>query len=339
MTLRRALLGSIALLFLLTGCASPSQAADSAPPAPVAMPTATPTTMPAVAPELAFSGDCGVIATEAELADATGGPVTPRIASATSHADWAIRGLGGIRCGWADSTGNGVGVTAIPTSAVGHAVVEAKSVDQPNCYASFVGQQEQAACSFSTTVGDWWYAGVVYAALGSSIDPKDAIDALVADFGTRAASHAAGVPSEARGTWTTVPTCDGLDALVETTPSVGVELAATSGNSPGEAGPGYSGALDASGYRACFWEAADTMADVALLPGAWWVVGQQAELPGAVAVEVPGVVEAVLVPGDDEWDADTLSLSDGANLATVSGTFETEELGALAVAIMTAVGA
>ena len=335
---RRGLLGPIALVLLLAGCASPSLAADSVPPtASATVETPTPTAAPLAAPELALGGDCRIVATEAEISEATGGPVTPRIASGASHADWAIQGLGGMRCAWDDATGNGVWVTVIPTSAVGQSIVDAQGADQPHCYAGSAGGPEQAACSFSTAVGAWWYAGVVYTAAGSGIDPKAAVDALVSDFGTRAASHAADVPSETPGTWTTVPTCDALDALVETTPSVGVELVATSGNSPGEAGPGYSAALAASGYRACFWEADGAMADIGLLPGAWWVVEQQTALPGAVAIDVPGAVEAVLVPGDDEWDDDTVYLSDGANLATVNGSFTAEELGALAVAVMSAV--
>jgi hypothetical protein len=296
----------------------------------------------ATAPSIAFDGDCAAAATVGEVSDATGGVVTPWTGSPSARGDRAIRSLGGIRCGWSPHTGSGVWVTVIPIAAVEQAIIDDESDGQPFCYGSYVGEDEQGACSFSTTVGDWWYAGVVYTAIGSGIDPTDAVDDLVAAFGTRASMAAAVVPTRPDGAWAAVPDCDTQDDLVDTVPIVGVDLTASPSDNPGEAGPGFYGALTASGQRTCVWGSADQLQSITveLLPAGWWAVENMASRPGATRVHVDGLREAVLVPATASGEPETLYATDGANLAAVHSNYSDrsytpDELAALAVAVMT----
>lgn len=328
-----------ALVGLLAGCSSPAPvpaASTSAAPRPTPASATDPVPLPSV-PLAAFGGDCSVVATDAEVTAATGGTATTSPVELTSVGDMAILTLGGIRCVWTADEGEGAWVTVIPTAAVGAAVLDDASDGQPYCYRSDGGAGEQDACSFSTTVNDWWYAGVVYAAHDSDVDPVDAIDALVTDFGSRAPAHPAAVPAKADGSWTTVPTCEALGSAVDTTPLVGVDLEAEPGSDPGEAGPGYYGALAAAGERSCFWQGDDRTVEVALLPGGWWAVEQQKARPGSVVVDVPGVRASAVVPAADGDRFDTVYLSDGANLVRVYGDFSDAQRGALGSAVMAAV--
>ncbi|KQX06549.1 MULTISPECIES: hypothetical protein [unclassified Leifsonia] len=326
-----AVLLSAALSGCTTSTSEPMQPVVSNAPAPRPTPAVvTPAVAVPTAPAAAFGGDCSVVATEAEISDATGGPsvlLLPSPADA-GYADWAIRGLGGIRCTWSNERSDGVWVTVVPVATAGQDIIDDVSLGQPYCY---------GACSFSTTVGDWWYAGVVSTPDDSGIDPMVAIDDLVAAFGARAAANDAVAPTRIDGTWDDVPECEILGERVDTTALLGSDLEPTPGNVPGEAGPGFYGSLRAADYSACFWEGDGTMAEIGLLPGAWWAVDEQAALPGAVAVDVPGAVRAVLVPGADDFETDTLYVTDGVNLATASGGYGTDQLGALAVAVMAGV--
>lgn len=287
-------------------------------------------------PAAALDGDCSVVATDSEVAAATGGPVTATPYPGDHMPDWTVLGLGGIRCAWAPESGSGVWVTVIPIAAVGQAVIDDAGSSEPYCYGSDSGFGPQDACSFSTAVGDWWFAGVVYAAIGSEVAASDATAALIADFSARAASHAATIPTRLDGTWNGVPDCDMLDERVDTT-STGLDLEATAGNQPGEAGPGFYGAVTASGQQTCFWEAdGETVAETGILPGAWWVVDRQATLAGAEPVAA-GSLRAVAVPDSDGSGSVTVYATDGVNLVTSRGTTGVDQLGALAGAV--AVGA
>lgn len=288
------------------------------------------------APTPAFGGDCSVVATEQEVSSATGGQVTRLTTTLASDGDQAIRSLGGIRCIWNARIGQGVWVTVIPVAAAGADVVTDLSHGQPLCYSSDGGSGAQDACSFSRTVGEWWYAGVVYSGIGSGIAPTDAIDELVADFSARVSAHPAVISPPVDGAWASVPECEMQAAAVDTVAVLGEELHAVTGNSPGEAGPGFYGALEATGQRTCYWQSGDSTVEIGLLPGGGWVVDQMADLPGATALKITGVERAVSIPNADGSALDTLYLSDGSNVARVYGSFSDHQRGALGAAVMAA---
>lgn len=336
--------GIVAVLLVgaLAGC---TPAAATTPPTTppttlAAEPRPTPTSAPApavavpTAPLAAFGGDCSVVATEEEVSAATGGPVVASPYSGTYMPDWTVRGLGGIRCAWTAQSGDGVWVTVIPIAAAGQDIVDHSGADQPYCYGGDSGAGFQDACSFSASVDGWWYAGVVYSAIDSGIAATDAVDALVADFGTRSSAHAATPPAATDGAWTETPSCEVLDERVRTDP-LGVDLEAASGNSPGEAGPGFYGAMSAAGQETCFWESGtETLAETGILPGGWWVVDSAATTPGAESVTLPGATRAIRVPDADGSGGVMVYVTDGANLVTARGSLDADQLGALAAGVL-----
>lgn len=339
MPLPSRLAGVVALVLVaaLAGC-TPAAAPEPTPTI-TAEPRPTPdVVVPAVAlpvmPLSAFGGDCSVVATDAEVSAATGGAVTATPYSGDDMPDWVVQSLGGIRCAWGPADANGVWVTVIPVAAAGQDVVDEASDGEPSCYGGYVDAGYQDACSFSTTVGDWWYAGVVYTAPDSDVEASDAIDELVADFATRSTAHPATVPTALDRTWTATPDCDALDEAVDTT-SIGIDLDAVAGNQPEEAGPGFYGAVTAIGEQTCYWEDADgAQAQTGILPGGWWALEREALRPGAAAVSVPGTTRSVLVPEPDGSTSATVYVTDGVNLVAARGTLDPGQLGALAVLVM-----
>jgi hypothetical protein len=57
---------------------------------------------------------------------------------------------------------------------------------------------------------------------------------------------------------------------------------------------------------------------------------------GAAPIDIPGAARAVIVTGTEH--PDMIYVSDGSNLATLSGTFSAAQLGALAVSVFAAIG-
>ncbi|HKH09058.1 MAG TPA: hypothetical protein VKA62_08935 [Agromyces sp.] len=53
-------------------------------------------------------------------------------------------------------------------------------------------------------------------------------------------------------------------------------------------------------------------------------------------IDIPGAARAVIVTGTER--PDMIYVSDGSNLATLSGTFSAAQLGALAVSVFAAIG-
>ncbi|MEL4318843.1 hypothetical protein WJX64_07510 [Leifsonia sp. YIM 134122] len=331
------------LVGTLAGCAPSAESsvptATAAAPAPRPTPiTAAPAVSVPAMPRAAFKADCTVVATDAEVSDAIGGPVVAEPYSGDVMPDWMVQSLGGIRCAWTPADGIGAWVTVIPVAAAGQDIVDDAGDGEPACYGGEFDAGYQDACSFSTTVGEWWYAGVVYTAPDSGIDATDAIDELVADLGTRAAAHAAEVPANLDGAWTDTPDCDALDESVDTTP-IGLDLEAVVGNQPEEAGPGFWGAVAATGEQTCYWEESDgvALATTEILPGGWWVIDRQSQDTGAAPVAIDGALRALRVPDADGSASETLYVTDGVNLVTARGTLDAEQLGALAVLVMNGV--
>lgn len=325
-------------LLLLTSCASEASGATSAP--EVVEPIPTPTQLPS-GPQSAFGGDCSLVATPDVVAAATGGAVTLRAASAgIDHrpGEASVQALGGIQCAWDPAEGSGVWVAVLPAAAVGETLIAEQSEDLPYCYGGDDGFGMQEACAFGELVGEWWYTGVAYSAIGSERGPEDAVTALVDDFAGRAPSLPARVPSPVSGSWGSLPDCAALMAGVDTSSTLGVELTTVEGNHPAEAAPGVYAAAIAAGERSCQLASADytSTALLDLLPGGWWVLDEQSLNQGAVPIDIPGAARAVIVTGTGH--PDTIYVSDGSNLATLSGSFSAEQLGALAVSVFAAVG-
>jgi hypothetical protein len=226
----------------------------------------------------------------------------------------------------------------LPAAAVGEALIAEQSADLPYCYGGDAGLGTQYACAFGELTGAWWYTGVAYTALGSERDPEAAAAALLADFAGRVSSLPAPVPPSIPDSWEALPDCEALMAAVDTSSVLGVELAGAEGNHPAEAAPGLYAAVIAAGERTCQLASADyiSSASIDLLPGGAWVLDEQSALPGAVPIEIPGATRALVVSGLQH--PDMVYVSDGSNLATLSGTFSSEELGGLAVSIFAAIG-
>ncbi|SFR87625.1 hypothetical protein SAMN05428970_3467 [Agromyces sp. CF514] len=320
------------LVVALSGCAGEQATASNATPSATAEP-ATPSAEPAESgPQSAFGGDCDAVAPAEEIADATGvsAVLQPR-ADDGSASDWSVVSLGGIRCVWIDSAGNGAWVTAIPVAAVAPEVVDAASEGQPYCYGS--------GCSFSEIVGDWWFAGVVSTGPDSGSPAEAAVGALVDGFASRAGAVAAVVPTAAPGTWSSVPDCATLDLEVATVDDTGLDLDASPGNGPAEAGPGVYGALSATGSSSCLWTKDAVLVSTALLPGGQWVLDRLAARAGASEVVVPGGSDALLLPdAGDASEVAGLYLTDGVNLVFGrSADLTTEQLGAMLGSILAAV--
>lgn len=282
-----------------------------------------------------------MVATEDVVGAATGGAVTLRARSAGID-QWlgeaAVQSLGGIQCAWDPAQGLGVWVAVLPAAAVGEALIAENNADLPWCYDSDGGFGTQEACAFGELLGEWWYTGVAYSALGSERDPEAAVTALLDDFAGRASSLPPVVPSVVSGSWGDLPDCAALMAGVDTSTSLGIELMAAEGNHPGEAAPGLYAAVIAAGERNCQLASADytSSALIDLLPGGAWVLDEQSALAGAIPIDIPGATRAVIVSGTEH--PDTIYVSDGSNLATLSGSFSTEQLGALAVSVFAAIG-
>ena len=242
------------VVLALSGCASAATGVP-APTIAAAEPPSTPAAEVRGTPEFAFGGDCAVLATTDELAAATGSTLEQQ-GPGPEAGVLAFRALGGIGCSWSVSAGQtgGVSLTALPFEVVGLPVIERVGGAEPHCYGSYVGDEVQEACSFGSLVGQWWFAGIVYTAAGSGLDPREAIGALGSSFASRAAAAGPAPFVRPDGAWASVPECEVLDASVDMSQSFGTDLTASSGNLPGEEGPGFYGAIEASGQRSCSWE-------------------------------------------------------------------------------------
>ncbi|GEM_PF-6530157 len=328
--MRFRLLAPIALLALtLSGCAAadasdiePTEPAPATEPA-VVEPTPEPDPVP-TAPAEAFDGDCGVLATDDELAMAAGAALRPDPAS-TSWTAIAVRAVGGLSCSWSGGEPGWaprVSLTVLPADV---------EVSDPETYCYGV------ACRFTSRIGTWWFTGTVEPVAG--MDPEMAVMSLESAFGVRASQYVPVDREQPAGTWTEVPDCDPLAASADTSVVTDVALTANPTNLPGEADPGLYAAVTASGAIGCLWDGARAGFETVLVPGAGWAVG---EAPAdAEPVELAGAVAAAFVPEVAQQRRPTVLATDGANLMIVAnqlpdGTDPAEPTAALASALLAA---